>query len=335
MALREMIFKDAVRMYSQLLIINPLPVNSNRCIATQQGNLSKGSGQSSSYDSLPEGFAHPFVTHGQSSLKLRFTEQGRLMIYNIKHFYEDFTGNSEVREAQSKVNDLQHKLDIVMDKRNTSELELIEVKKQLAELNSSQQNVTHQDIEYLDFLKKEFKVRTCHPRSRDIVLHSGIITYSSPPLLQLLSEKQRLDGLIGLLNYEHQLLLMQLTHALNEVHAKERHEANTLRLVKVFLTTLVAVIGFAGNAGYNHYKDAKVQNHMMQQSTMLQTVLEYVEEEKSRKATASTESWGSYLYRQPGRLYGYLLPKQSTESWGSSLYRQPVRLYRYMFPKNP
>ena len=153
--------------------------------------------------------------------------------------------------------------------------------------------------------------------------------------MQLLSEKQRLDGLIGLLNYEHQLLLMQLTHALNEVHAKERHEANTLRLVKVFLTTLVAVIGFAGNAGYNHYKDAKVQNHMMQQSTMLQTVLEYVEEEKSRKATASTESWGSYLYRQPGRLYGYLLPKQSTESWGSSLYRQPVRLYRYMFPKNP
>uniref|UniRef100_A0A182KB98 Uncharacterized protein n=1 Tax=Anopheles christyi TaxID=43041 RepID=A0A182KB98_9DIPT len=74
---------------------------------------------------------------------------------------------------------------------------------------------------------------------------------------------------------------------------------------------------------------------MKLQSTLLQTVVEYVEQEKSRQATAPTESWGSYLYRQPGRLYGYLLPKQSSESWGSSLYRQPVRLYRYIFPKNP
>uniref|UniRef100_A0A182PBA7 Coiled-coil domain-containing protein 51 n=1 Tax=Anopheles epiroticus TaxID=199890 RepID=A0A182PBA7_9DIPT len=229
------------------------------------------------------------------------------MMYSIKHFYEDFTGNSDVKKAQSKVGDLQHKIDIVMEKRSISECELIEVKKQLADLNSSQQDVTREDVDYLDLLKKEFKIH---------------------------SQKQRLEGLIEVQNYEHQLLLMQLTHALNEVHAKERHEANTLRLIKLCLTTLVAVMGFVGNAGYNHYKDAKVQNHMKLQSTILQTLLEHAEEEKSRKANVSTESWGSYLYRQPGRFYGYMFPKQSSESWGSTVYRQSGRLYRYFFPKD-
>uniref|UniRef100_A0A182KB25 Uncharacterized protein n=1 Tax=Anopheles christyi TaxID=43041 RepID=A0A182KB25_9DIPT len=298
--------KEAACFFRRLLIAAPQPARFFQSSATHADNILKRSEKLSSYDGLREGFVHPLET--EKSMKLRFVEQGKLTMYHIKHFYEDFTGNSEVKEAQSKVSELQHKLDIVMDKRNNSELELIEVKKQLAELNSSQQKVTREDIQYLDLLKTEFK---------------------------LFSEKQRLDSLIEVLSYEHQLLLMQLTHALNEVHAKERHEANTLRLIKLLLTTLVAVIGFAGNAGYNHYKDAKVQNHMKLQSTLLQTVVEYVEQEKSRQATAPIESWGSYLFRQPGRLYGYLLPKQSSESWGSSLYRQPVRLYRYIFPKNP
>uniref|UniRef100_A0A182MNA7 Uncharacterized protein n=1 Tax=Anopheles culicifacies TaxID=139723 RepID=A0A182MNA7_9DIPT len=218
-------------------------------------------------------------------------------MYDLKHFYEDFVGNGEVQESQSKVKELQHKLNVLIDRRSACELELIEVKKQLAELNSTQQTVSRGDAQYIELLKQEFK---------------------------LYSEKQRLDGLLEVLNTEHQLLLMQLTHAFNDVHTKERQEANNVRLVKLFFATLVAVLGFATNAAYNHYKDARVQNHMNMQSQMMMTVVEFVEQEQSRNANKpSTESWGSYLYRQPGRLYGYLFPNQTNESWGSYLQRQP------------
>lgn len=233
-------------------------------------------------------------------------DQANHIAYSIKHFYEDFVGNREVQEAHNKVRDLQHKLSVLIDKRNMCEFDLIEVKKQLADVNSFQQTVSREDLQYIELLKQEFKI---------------------------FSEKQRLESLIEVLNYEHQLLLMQLTYALNDTHVKERQEASNARLVKLFFTTLAAMLGFAGSVGYNHYKDTKVQNFMKSHNKMMKTLVEYVEQEQARNVTPSTESWGSYLYRQPGRLYGYLFPKQSNESWGSSLYRQPVRLYRYMFRK--
>uniref|UniRef100_A0A182VY74 Coiled-coil domain-containing protein 51 n=1 Tax=Anopheles minimus TaxID=112268 RepID=A0A182VY74_9DIPT len=138
-------------------------------------------------------------------------------MYEIKHFYQNFIGNGEMQESQSKVNALQHKLSVLTEKRSSCEFELIDVKKQLAELNSSQQLVSREDAQYVELLWQEFKLN---------------------------SEKQRLDSLLEVINNEHRMVLMQLTHAFNDVHAKERQEANKLRLVKLFFTTLVAVLRF-------------------------------------------------------------------------------------------
>uniref|UniRef100_A0A4Y0BPW4 Uncharacterized protein n=1 Tax=Anopheles funestus TaxID=62324 RepID=A0A4Y0BPW4_ANOFN len=217
MSMYKVVPYEAARIYSIVVLPKSVPLNNrkfSRCAIVHRESTSN---KAPSYTNLRGGFTNPLNREGEDSLKLRFFDQTKHMAYEIKHFYQDFIGNKEVQESQRKVHDLQHKLNILIDKRSSCEFEVIEIKKQLAELNSSQQTVSREDAQYIELLKQEFK------------LHS---------------EKQRLDSLIEVMNYEHQLMLMQLTHAFNDVHLKERQEANNIRLVKLFLTTIVAVLGF-------------------------------------------------------------------------------------------
>uniref|UniRef100_A0A182NSQ4 Uncharacterized protein n=1 Tax=Anopheles dirus TaxID=7168 RepID=A0A182NSQ4_9DIPT len=246
-----------------------------RGVATQQPNGSNSDSHHHSNDKHYRSFANPLVKEDGFSLKVGFIENGKEIMYSIKHFYDDFVGHSVVKEAQARVNDVQHEVSVLLEKRNTSEFEIVEVAKQLATVQAAQHSVTREDREYLELMKTEFV---------------------------LSSEKHRLDGMVKILNAEHQMLLLRLTHALNDVHAKERQEASSVRLVKLFFTAIVALIGLAGNAGYNHYKDAQVQNHLKQQSTMMKTLVDYVEQERSLKeidsAPQEKESYHYYTIAQ-------------------------------------
>ncbi|XP_058119165.1 uncharacterized protein LOC131261212 [Anopheles coustani] len=236
---------------------------------------SKNETKLSSYDSYPDSMLHPMVKGTGGSFKWDITEPAKLTLYKLKDFIDEFTGGVAVRESQQKVNELQNKVSGLLDKRSKTELKLFEVKKKVTDVNAAQQSVSRDDINYFDLIREEFLLK---------------------------SEKQNIENLLEVLSHEHQVLLLQLTHALSDVHAKERQEVNNMRVIKLFLTIVLGIAGFAGNAGYNHYKDRKVQQQ-------LEVLVKYVEGEKARQGKTG-ESWGSYLYRQPGRFYRYMFTKQ-------------------------
>ncbi|KFB51874.1 AGAP003838-PA-like protein [Anopheles sinensis] len=236
---------------------------------------SKHESKLNSYDSYPDSMLHPMVKGTGGSFKWDITEPTRQTLYKLKDFIDEFTGGVAVRESQQKVNELQDKVSELLDKRSKTELKLLEVKKKVTDVNAAQHTVSHGDVNYFGLLREEFLLK---------------------------SEKQNLENMLEVLSHEHQVLLLQLTHALSDVHAKERQEVNNMRVIKLFLTIVLGIAGFAGNAGYNHYKDRRVQQQ-------LEVLVKYVEGEKARQGKPS-ESWGSYLYRQPGRFYRYMFPKQ-------------------------
>lgn len=169
-----------------------------------------------SYDSYPDSMLHPMVKGAGGSLKWDITEPAKQTIYKLKDFYDEFTGAVAVRASLQKVNELQDKVSGLLDKRIKIELQLFEVKRKVIDVNAAQHTVSQEAINYVDLLREEFLLK---------------------------SEKQNLENMLEVLSHEHQVLLLQLTHALNDVHAKERQEVNNVRVIKLFLTIVLGIAG--------------------------------------------------------------------------------------------
>uniref|UniRef100_A0A2M4BT12 Uncharacterized protein n=1 Tax=Anopheles marajoara TaxID=58244 RepID=A0A2M4BT12_9DIPT len=261
-----------------------------------------------------------------------FIAQGKRALYGARDFYHDFIGTQDVRAAQQKLEDLQGKISVAEATRSQHELELVQIRKRIAEVNASQHSADRNDSLYYDLIKKEFLLN---------------------------SEKIRLTGLLDVTIYELQVLQRQLTQAVLEMQTKQNLMTQNGRVVKILLTIVAGTLAFLGKDGYEIYRDADIRNW---KNSIQSDVRELLRRTEEKPANVSTESWASYLYRQPVRFYRYMFTSKqdqtteswgsqsiqsdakellrrteekpanvSTESWASYLYRQPVRFYRYMF----
>ncbi|XP_049533936.1 uncharacterized protein LOC125950210 [Anopheles darlingi] len=250
------------------------------------------------YETL--GTLHPVT----KDTKHGFIAQGKRALYGARDFYHDFIGTQNVRTAQQKLEDLHGKISVVEATRSQHELKLVEIRKLIAEVHASQHRTDRNDAIYYDLTKKEFLLN---------------------------SEKIRLTGLLDVTIYELQVLQRHLTQAIFEMQTKQEHVAHNGRVVKILLTIVAGTLAFLGKDGYEIYRDADIRKW---KNSIQSDVKELLRRTEEKPVEVPSESWASYLYRQPVRFYRYMVTSkqdQPAESWGSYLGRQPGRLYRYMF----
>lgn len=221
--------------------------------------------------------------------------------------YNELIGWNEIEQAYKKVTGLQESLHKIQSERTMLQMQMANVRSELASLQSEINDHKRGESKYLELMKKEFEV---------------------------IQQKNKLEEHYTILDTKEREQFSHLQAMINAWHEKSRIHTRQWGIISTIIGALLGIIGTSVSAYYRNNDIRKIQLSIQ---TLIQEQIELMKEE-TQQVTKSYSDLMENLQRFEVILKANVVKAEKAktiESWAGYLKRKSLGVWRWCTLQKP